>query len=151
VVACGGAGERPSFSYVCVEPNRAGKLLVDKCEQLQVRSGRNFSLLKEGRPVENKMGEVVMPHQVRCTLFDLICQGLFWERMWYLARSAAQTRHRYRERRKKRPASQRQTRGNPTQTAQSKATQRKAKLNPKTHTRGSKQACSDNMYTCDMW
>lgn len=70
VVACGGAGERPSFSYVCVEPNRAGTLLVDKCKQLQVRPGKKFSLLKEGRPVENAVGEVVTPHQV-CSALGL--------------------------------------------------------------------------------
>lgn len=65
VIACGGAAQQQTFSYVCVEPHRAGTLSVEKCDALGLPPGRNRQLLKDGFEVENALGEVIKPDEVR--------------------------------------------------------------------------------------
>lgn len=45
--------------------HRVGKLLVDRCEELKVPPGRDFTQLKLGHSVVNREGKTVHPAQVR--------------------------------------------------------------------------------------
>lgn len=54
----------PSWAFLWQEADRVGALDVDRCQQLHLGPGRHYRMLKEGKPVRNRLGELVDPKQV---------------------------------------------------------------------------------------
>eukprot|EP00884_Botryococcus_braunii_P015694 jgi/Botrbrau1/2808/Bobra.0125s0019.1 len=55
---------RTSLGYIVQEASKVGKLDVNMCEELNVKPGKSFGLLKDGESVLSETGETVHPHQV---------------------------------------------------------------------------------------